>query len=88
MILLGIGMLVFTNNNRVLFPLKRLEVIAASLVDSRRNRKQAQLYCSTESLTKLKRDKGIIGTAKYVTRICGYTPANVKMGAFFFFFSI
>lgn len=64
MIFLGIGMLVFINNNRDLFPLKRLEVITARLIDSERTRKQAQLFCSTESLTKLKRDKGILGTAK------------------------
>ncbi|CAO3670096.1 unnamed protein product [Rhizopus stolonifer] len=57
-------MIVFTNNNRDHFPLKRLEVVTARLVDSKRTRKQVQLFCSAESLTKLKREKGTIGTVK------------------------
>ncbi|CAO3670092.1 unnamed protein product [Rhizopus stolonifer] len=50
------------------FPLKRLEVVTARLVDSKRTRKQVQLFCSAESLTKLKREKGTI--VRY--RVCFY----------------
>ncbi|KAI7899620.1 uncharacterized protein BX663DRAFT_545531 [Cokeromyces recurvatus] len=64
MIFLEIGILVFANNNRDFFPLKRLEVITTHLIDSKCTHKQVQLFCSTESLTKLKRDRGIIGTVQ------------------------